>query len=62
MALDNGYRLIDTAAIYKNEAEIGTVLKEYLDAGKIKREDIFVTTKVHTMRGIEDVCTHLNVI
>lgn len=46
IALDAGYRLIDTAAVYGNEESIGTVLKEFLDSGKIKREELFITTKV----------------
>lgn len=41
-ALEAGYRLIDTAAIYKNETGVGQGLKQ---AG-VAREDIFVTTKV----------------
>uniref|UniRef100_F1L674 Alcohol dehydrogenase NADP+ A n=1 Tax=Ascaris suum TaxID=6253 RepID=F1L674_ASCSU len=49
-ALDAGYRLIDTATCYGNEKEIGDVLHEYLSSGKIKREELFVTTKLW--------CTH----
>jgi len=45
-ALDCGYRYIDTAALYKNEDVIGGVLQEYYDAGKFKREDIFLATKL----------------
>uniref|UniRef100_A0A7E4VUD6 Aldo_ket_red domain-containing protein n=1 Tax=Panagrellus redivivus TaxID=6233 RepID=A0A7E4VUD6_PANRE len=45
-ALDCGYRYIDTAFVYKNEHVIGAVVKEYIDAGKFKREDIFITTKL----------------
>ncbi|XP_067669556.1 aldo-keto reductase family 1 member B1-like [Haliotis asinina] len=45
-ALDAGYRHIDTAYAYQNEAFIGEVLQEYFTAGKLKREDIFVTTKL----------------
>lgn len=41
-ALEDGYRLIDTAAIYKNEIGVGQGLKQ---AG-VARADIFVTTKV----------------
>ena len=41
-ALKVGYRHIDTARIYGNEADVG---KAILDSG-IKREDIFVTTKL----------------
>ncbi|CAJ0589752.1 unnamed protein product [Cylicocyclus nassatus] len=45
-ALDDGYRLIDTAYHYKNEAVIGKTLKEYFATGKLKREDVFITTKL----------------
>jgi diketogulonate reductase-like aldo/keto reductase len=41
-ALNRGYRLIDTAAIYANEKFVGKALKE----SGIPREDIFVTSKV----------------
>lgn len=46
-AFDAGYRYIDTAYIYKNEYLIGEVLQEYYDAGKFKRSDIFLTSKVY---------------
>ncbi|CAB3396790.1 unnamed protein product [Caenorhabditis bovis] len=45
-ALDAGYRLIDTAFLYQNEHIIGEVLQEYISAGKIKREELFITTKL----------------
>lgn len=41
-ALTHGYRLIDTAAAYQNEEGVGQGIKE----SGIKREEIFVTTKV----------------
>lgn len=41
-ALAAGYRHIDTAAMYGNEADVGAGLK----AGGVPREEIFVTTKV----------------
>jgi diketogulonate reductase-like aldo/keto reductase len=46
VALETGYRHIDTATLYKNEHIIGRVLKKWFDSGKLKREDIFVTTKL----------------
>uniref|UniRef100_A0A915E5N8 NADP-dependent oxidoreductase domain-containing protein n=1 Tax=Ditylenchus dipsaci TaxID=166011 RepID=A0A915E5N8_9BILA len=46
IALDNGYRQIDTAAAYQNEEEIGKVLNEYISSGKIKREELFIVTKL----------------
>ncbi|KAK2182223.1 hypothetical protein NP493_362g01002 [Ridgeia piscesae] len=45
-ALDIGYRHIDTARSYGNEADIGKVLDKNLCAGTLKRNDLFVTTKV----------------
>ncbi|EDW84564.1 uncharacterized protein Dwil_GK13069 [Drosophila willistoni] len=45
-ALEAGYRHIDTAPVYRNEAAIGRVLKRWLDAGKVKREDLFIVTKL----------------
>lgn len=41
-ALRNGYRHIDTAAIYRNEDTVGNAIKSSL----IPREQIFVTTKL----------------
>ncbi|CAJ0589753.1 unnamed protein product, partial [Cylicocyclus nassatus] len=35
-----------TAYHYGNEAVIGKVLKEYFSSGKLKREDVFITTKL----------------
>ena len=45
-ALENGYRHIDCAAIYGNEAEIGAVFAEAFSSGLVKREDLFVTSKL----------------
>jgi len=48
-ALQNGYKHIDCAAIYGNEEEIGEAFDEIFnnfDKYGIKREDIFVTTKL----------------
>ncbi|KAL1513172.1 hypothetical protein ABEB36_002617 [Hypothenemus hampei] len=45
-ALTAGYRHIDTAHVYENEKVIGNVLKKWFDAGKLKREDIFLVTKL----------------
>lgn len=42
-ALDVGYRHIDTAQMYGNEAEVGAAL----DASGIARDQIFLTTKVN---------------
>ena len=43
-ALEAGYRAIDTAAAYGNEAEVGRVVR----SGLVPREEIFVTSKIAT--------------
>ncbi|VDN23292.1 unnamed protein product [Cylicostephanus goldi] len=50
-AIENGYRLIDTAACYENEAEIGEAIEELIKSGKVKREELFITTKVSRILG-----------
>ncbi|CAH1118942.1 unnamed protein product [Phaedon cochleariae] len=45
-ALEAGYRHIDTAYIYGNEAIIGRVLNKWLTSGKVTREELFITTKL----------------
>ncbi|XP_015119705.1 uncharacterized protein LOC107042949 [Diachasma alloeum] len=45
-ALDVGYMSIDTAAVYRNEEDIGYALKTLLDKYNIEREEIFITTKL----------------
>ena len=41
-AIDSGYRRIDTAALYLNEAEVGQGVRQ----SSVPREDIYVTTKI----------------
>lgn len=41
-----GYRLIDTANAYMNEEAVGKGLKRALDEGLVKREEIFLSTKL----------------
>ncbi len=45
-AINAGYRHFDTAAIYGNEVEIGEALAEVFKIGKLKREDLFITSKL----------------
>jgi diketogulonate reductase-like aldo/keto reductase len=45
-AIKNGYRLIDTAALYMNEEAVGEAIKEAINEGIVTREELFVTTKL----------------
>lgn len=45
-AIINGYRSVDTAAIYENEEGVGKGIKEGLKEARISREELFVTSKV----------------
>ena len=47
-ALRDGYRLIDTARIYGDEAGVGRAISRAIDEGFVTREEIFVTTKMWT--------------
>ena len=43
---DLGYRHLDTAWLYQNEEIIGEALQEVLGSGRVKRGELFVTTKI----------------
>src|SRR6201981_1272866 len=45
-ALEAGFRLLDAAERYRNEKEVGEAIQEVLKAGKIKREEVFIATKL----------------
>lgn len=45
-AIKQGYRSIDTAAIYGNEAGVGQGIREAMEETDIAREDLFITSKV----------------
>ena len=51
-ALDVGYRLIDTAQGYQNEAFIGQAIKEY----PIDRKELFITTKINFINYEREQC------
>ncbi|XP_030380124.1 aldo-keto reductase family 1 member B1 [Scaptodrosophila lebanonensis] len=59
-AIDVGYRHIDTAFFYENEAEVGNAVRQKIKEGVIKREDISITTKLwchfHEPNRVEYAC------
>ena len=63
-ALETGYRLIDTAAVYRNEQQVGQGIRD----ADVARDDVFVTTKLWlsdwghdaALRGFETSATKLS--
>ncbi|XP_033756754.1 aldo-keto reductase family 1 member B1-like [Pecten maximus] len=59
-AIKLGYRHFDCALIYGNEKEIGEAIKECINDGIVKREDLFITTKLwntyHSKARVPEGC------
>ena len=57
-AIGVGYRLLDCAAAYGNEKEIGEAIKKRIDSGLIRREDLFIMSKLwnNMHREAEKAC------
>lgn len=60
-ALETGYRHVDCAAVYMNEAAVGEGLKVFLSENKdVKRSDLFITSKVwntcHARDKVVEAC------
>src|SRR5438309_8095132 len=45
-ALEAGFRQLDTSERYRTEREVGEAMQEVFKAGKIKRHDVFIATKL----------------
>src|SRR5271163_1368037 len=45
-ALEAGFRQLDAAERYRNEQEVGEAMQEVFKSGTIKREDVFIATKL----------------
>jgi len=60
VAIDSGYRHIDCAMLYGNELEIGKAINEKIQDGTVKREDLFVVTKLwntfHERENVVPTC------
>lgn len=55
-AIRCGYRLFDCASVYGNEEQIGRVFAEAIKEGAVKREELFITSKLwNDMHGKGDV-------
>jgi diketogulonate reductase-like aldo/keto reductase len=52
-AIKIGYRLFDTAKFYNNEIEIGKAINKCINSGLVKREELFISTKIW-MDDLED--------
>jgi alcohol dehydrogenase (NADP+) len=53
-AIEIGYRHFDCAAFYGNESEIGKAIADAIKNGEVKREDLWITSKLWNNRHKKD--------
>jgi len=53
-AIESGYRHIDCAPIFGNEKEVGQALRECFDEGLVRREELWITSKLWNTEHLED--------
>ncbi|KAI5305690.1 hypothetical protein KEM56_003635 [Ascosphaera pollenicola] len=62
-AIKAGYRLIDGACDYGNEKECGEGVRRAIDEGIVKREDLFIVSKLwqtyHEKEHVEPICRRM---
>lgn len=55
-AIQCGYRHLDCARVYGNEKEVGNGITSQISSGVVKREELFITSKVrlneHIIRSL----------
>jgi D-xylose reductase len=59
-AIKAGYRLLDGACDYGNEKEVGLGIKQAIDEGLVKRDELWITSKLwntyHRKEHVRDAC------
>ncbi|CAH2098365.1 unnamed protein product [Euphydryas editha] len=53
-AIEAGYRHIDTAAIYRNEEQVGEAIADVTNRGIVTREELWITTKINSAIGTRE--------